>query len=293
MLVKTQIQRILSGWAMVLPALAFYAVFSLYPIIGGIALSFYRWDGAGPKTFVGFRNYLYALRDGIVSVAFWNNTMYTLGILLGGVFIGLLLAVTLTRGFRGRNVYKTTFFVPRILTQVVVAMVWGWIFNPFFGPLQFIGKNLGVPLFTRGWLGDPQLALPALMIAGSWTYFGFCMVIFLAGLANVDLTLFDAAKIDGANNWQIFFFVTVPQLRPIITMVVLYTIIDSFKVFDLVYLLTKGGPGNATQIVSTYIYQKAFSEAQVGYGASIAVILTAFLVVLSAGYIKIRERGEA
>ncbi len=278
---------------MVLPALAFYAVFSLYPIIGGIALSFYRWDGAGSKTFVGFGNYLYALRDAIVSVAFWNNAMYTLGILLGGVFIGLLLAVTLTRGFRGRNVYKTIFFVPRILTQVVVAMVWSWIFNPFFGPLQFIGKNLGVSLFTRGWLGDPQLALPALMIAGSWTYFGFCMVIFLAGLANVDLTLFDAAKIDGANNWQIFFFVTIPQLRPIITMVILYTIIDSFKVFDLVYLLTKGGPGNATQIVSTYIYQKAFSEAQVGYGASIAVVLTVFLVVLSAGYIKIRERGGA
>lgn len=277
---------------MVIPALIFYAVFSIYPIIGGIALSFYRWDGAGPKVSAGFGNYLFAFRDRIVAKAFWNNTLYTLGILLGGVFIGLLLAVSLTRNFRGRNVYKTTFFVPRILTQVVVAMVWSWIFNPFFGPLQFIGKVLRIPLFTKGWLGNPQLALPALIFAGSWTYFGFCMVIFLAGLANIDLTLFDAAKIDGANNWQIFFSITIPQLRPIITMVVLYTIIDSFKVFDLVYLLTKGGPGNATQIVSTYVYQKAFSEAQVGYGASIAVILTVFLVVLSAGYIKIGEKGE-
>lgn len=282
----------LTGWMMILPALSFYAIFGLYPIVGGIQLSFYQWDGAGEKTFIGLEYYLRVFQDRVVAIAFLNNVLYTFGILLGGLFIGLLLAVTLTRNFRGRNFYKSIFFMPRILSQVIVAIVWGWIFNPLFGPLKFLGKALGIDLFTRGWLGDPQLALPALMIAGSWTYFGFCMVIFLSGLSNVDVMLYDAAKIDGANSLQSFIYITIPQLRSVLTMIILYTVIDSFKVFDLVYIMTKGGPGNATQIMATYTYQKAFAESQVGYGAAIAVLLTIFLAALSITFIKIRERGD-
>lgn len=280
----------LTGYLMILPALFFYAVFILYPVVGSTILSFHKWDGAGAKLFVGVANYLQAFGDRIVWMSFRNNVVYTMGIILLGVFPGLILAVLLARKLAGRSAFQSIFFFPRLLTQVIVAIVWGWIFNPIFGLLNYSLRTVGLGFLAKGWLGDPQFALWAIIVAGAWTYFGFCMVIFLAGLQNTDPTLYDAARIDGANAFQTFLYVTIPQIRHVITMVVIYTVIDSFKVFDLVYILTQGGPGNSTQIMATYIYQKSFRENYFGYGASVAVLLTIFILVVSVLFLRYRER---
>lgn len=280
----------LTGYLMILPALLLYVVFVLYPIVGSTILSFHKWDGAGTKVFVSVANYLQAFGDRIVWMSFRNNVVYTMGIILLGVFPGLILAVLLARKLAGRTAFQSIFFFPRLLTQVIVAIVWGWIFNPIFGLLNYSLRTVGLGFLAKGWLGDPQFALWAVIGAGAWTYFGFCMVIFLAGLQNTDPTLYDAARIDGANTFQTFFYVTIPQIRHVITMVVIYTVIDSFKVFDLVYILTQGGPGNSTQIMATYIYQKSFRENYFGYGASVAVLLTIFILVVSVLFLCYRER---
>jgi len=281
----------LTGYIMILPALVLYGVFVTYPIVQSIILSFHRWDGAAKvKQFVGGANYLQALKDPVVSLALMNNVAWAVGHILLAVLPGLIIAVVLARKLPGRVTFQTIFFLPRLFPMVVVSIVWVWIYNPVFGLINNTLRAAGLGSFTRGWLGDSQFALWATIIAGSWTYFGFCMVLFLAALQNVDQTLYDAARIDGANAVQIFIHVTVPQIRPVITLVIAYTVIDVFKVFDLIYIMTRGGPGNKTQLLATYTYRRAFRENYVGYGACIAVLLTILVLAISVVFIHYRER---
>jgi len=279
------------GYLLLLPALVLYGIFVLYPVVDSVVLSFYKWDGAGPRIFVSLANYIQAFKDRVVWISFRNNVIYTAGIIAFGVFPGLILATLLAGKIVGRTVFEAIFFFPRLLTQVIVAIVWSWIFNPVFGLLNQVLRTVGLGFLAKGWLGEPRFALPAVIVAGAWTYFGFCMVIFLAALQNTDPTLYDAARIDGANAVQIFINVTLPQIKYVVAMVIVYTVIDSFKVFDLVYLLTQGGPGHATQIMATYIYRKSFAEYFFGYGASIAVLLTCFILAISVLYLRYQERG--
>ncbi|MGQ9622987.1 MAG: carbohydrate ABC transporter permease [Candidatus Caldatribacteriaceae bacterium] len=280
-----------AGYLLILPALVIYGIFVLYPVVDSAILSFYKWDGAGAKVFVSLANYIQAFKDRVVWISFKNNAIYTAGIIALGVFPGLILATLIAGKISGRTMFEAIFFFPRLLTQVIVAIVWSWIFNPVFGLLNEALRALGLGFLARGWLGEPRFALLAIIVAGAWTYFGFCMVIFLAALQNTDPTLYDAALIDGANAIQIFINVTLPQIKYVVAMVIVYTIIDSFKVFDLVYLLTQGGPGNATQIMATYIYRKSFAEYFFGYGSSVAILLTCFILAISVLYLRYQERG--
>jgi len=172
-----------------------------------------------------------------------------------------------------------------------VAVVWSWIYNPRFGLVDRFLRAVGLEKFAIGWLGDPQWAMWAVIVAGGWTYFGFCMVIFMAALQNTDPFLYDAALIDGANSFQIFAHVTIPQIQHVLTMVVVFTLIDSFKVFDIIYLMTSGGPGDKTQIMATYIYREAFRHNHYGYGAAVSILLTVFILAVSVIILRIRERS--
>ena len=174
--------------------------------------------------------------------------------------------------------------------MVIVSVIWSWIYNPHFGLLNKIIQGIGFKDFALGWLGHPQFALWAVIWAGGWTYFGFCMVIFLAALQNTDPFLYDAALIDGANSVQIFLYVTIPQIAHVLTMVLVYTVIDSFKVFDIIYIMTRGGPGNKTQIMATYLYQESFRHNYFGYGATISVLLTIFVLAVSVLFQYSREK---
>ena len=275
---------------MVLPAALIYAVFLLYPIIETVLLSLNEWMGIGPKRFVGLRNYIAAFHDNLVFKSFLNNIIYTIGVIILGVLVGLIVAVLLARKLRGRVLFETIFFLPRLLAMVVVAVVWGWIFNPHIGLTVRIFNAIGMKSLAVGWLGTFQLAMFAIVIAGSWTYFGFCMIIFMAALQSTDESLSEAALIDGANQFQIFYKITLPQISNAITLVIMVSVIDSFKLFDLIWVMTQGGPGDATHILATHLYREAFRHNHFGYAATIAVLLTILVLGFSLVFQQLREK---
>ena len=281
-----------AGLAMVSPAMVLFSIFGLWPILQSLWISLHEWEGIGPMKWVGLANFVRMPSDRIVSLAFVNNVLYSIGIVLVAVVPGLVIAVLLASTTRGRTLFQAIFFLPRLFTQVIVALVWSWLFNPVFGLVNLGFKAIGLPSFAIGWLGDPTWALFAVIVAAGWTYYGFCMVIFLAALQNTDPFLRDAALIDGASELRIFFSVVLPQIRDTVTMVVVYTMIDSFKVFDIIYLMTRGGPGDSTQIISTYMYREAFRHNHFGYAAAISLVLTLFVLGVSLFIIRAREKGE-
>jgi raffinose/stachyose/melibiose transport system permease protein len=277
----------------ILPGFLIYTGLIIYSFIRTISMSLYQGWGTPVTTFVGFGNY----RDLFADPAFWNS--FRNNVIWAGIAVvfpmtfGLVLAVILAQSkLIGRTFFRAVLFLPQILTPVIVATVWGWMYNPVFGSInQFLGV-IGLESLARGWLGDHAWALPALGIAYSWAYYGFCMVVFVAALQGVDVTLYDAAKVDGANALQQFRYVTVPTIRFAITTVLLFTLIESFKIFDIVFVATHGGPGYSTWVLSYYLYDYTWNQRLVGHGLASAVVQTMFVALLSATFLWYRHRSE-
>ncbi|MFZ0544472.1 MAG: sugar ABC transporter permease [Candidatus Promineifilaceae bacterium] len=279
----------LTAYVYVLPALIIYGVFFLYPAFRLILLSLQKWDGLKEPTFVGLGNYDALLHDPVFWKAFLNNSAWMLAAVIIPVFFGLMLAILLSRSpLHGRTLFRTIYFLPQVISSVVVAIIWNWIYNPSYGALNELLGFLGLESLQKGWLGDSGLALPAVFIAWSWVHYGFTMVIFIAALQSIDEVYFDAAKVDGANRWQQFRHVLVPFISAPLSTVVLVTAISSFQVFDLVFIMTSGGPANATMVLPVFMLDNAFKFNKVGYGASIAVTLGLFIIVMSILFLRAR-----
>ena len=278
----------------ILPALIFYCHFVMYPLINTLYLSLCEWTGVGAnKIFVGFRNYQTLVKDPLIWQALSHNIVWILVTVFVPTVLALILAVLLTTPkLRGMAIFRVTYFMPSVVSLVAVSVVWKWIFNQSYGTLNQVLKAVGLGFLRTSWLGNPNTALGALLTAGSWTHYGFCMVIFLAALQGMDGSLFEAAMIDGANSVQRFFYVTIPLLKNTITLIVLNSLIGSFKVFDLVWIMTQGGPYHSTEVMSTYLYNQAFFMNNVGKGAASAMMLTVIIAICSAVYFKASERGE-
>ncbi len=278
----------------ILPALIFYCYFVMYPLINTLYLSLCEWTGVGAnKIFVGFRNYQTLVKDPLIWQALSHNIVWILVTVFVPTVLALILAVLLTTPkLRGMAIFRVTYFMPSVVSLVAVSVVWKWIFNQSYGTLNQVLKAVGLGFLRTSWLGNPNTALGALLTAGSWTHYGFCMVIFLAALQGMDGSLFEAAMIDGANSVQRFFYVTIPLLKNTITLIVLNSLIGSFKVFDLVWIMTQGGPYHSTEVMSTYLYNQAFFMNNVGKGAASAMMLTVIIAICSAVYFKAPERGE-
>jgi len=288
-----KLRKSLVAYLFLLPALLVYCTFVLYPIIDNFALSLTNWQGGtDPKTFIGLENYLHALRDPMVLLSLQNNLVWIVGVTIGVVGLALLSAMLLWTTDKGRLLFRTVFFMPAILSLVVTGIIWNWIYNPVFGILNKIFESIGLSGLSRGWLGDSETALFSVIVTKIWQGFGWSMVLFLAGLMSIDMDLLDAAKIDGANAWQRFRFVTLPQIRHVTTVVTLIAIIAGFKVFDIIFVMTQGGPGNKTLVMSIYIYRQAFKYDAPGYAAAVSIILAAIILSISVIYIRLRERGE-
>ena len=223
-----------------------------------------------------------------------HNLVWVIIGTISPLVIGLLLAVLLSNEkVKGRTVFRTIYFMPVILSPVVVGLIWGWVYNPIFGMLNRVLDIIGLGSYSRGWLGDPNLALFMVLIAAIWSYFGFCLVILVAGMQNIDTELYDAANMDGANSWQQFMNVTIPQLSSVLTMIVAYTMIGGFNVFDIVYIMTGGGPANSTELIATYTYKQSFQLNSVGYGATLSMVMTFLSLVASFLFLKMREKSES
>jgi multiple sugar transport system permease protein/raffinose/stachyose/melibiose transport system permease protein len=281
------------GLFFVLPSLVIYVIFFLYPFFSSIYLSLTDWDGVQPvMNFVGLENYQRMLNDPLVWRSLAHNVIWVIIGTASPVIIGLLLAMLLWGRIRGRLLFRTLYFMPVVLSSVVIGIIWGWIYNPIFGILNRALKAIGLDALARGWLGDPDVALYAVLVAAIWGYTGFCVVIFISGLQNVDMDLIDAATVDGANAWRRFFHVIIPQLRHVLTMVIAYTLIGGFSVFDIVWIMTKGGPANATEVIATYTYFKSFKQFDISYGAALSMLMTILALVATLIFMRIRERGQ-
>ena len=273
------------------PGLAIYLVFMLYPFLNTIYLSFTDWNGATvTKDFVGLSNYARMVGDAAVLKAFLNTVIWVIIGTISPVVIGLFLALLLWSGTRGSLIFQTIYFLPFILPLVVVAIVWQWIFHPLFGPLNKMLDSVGLEQLSRGWLGDPHTALYAVLISAIPGATGLVVVILFAALQNVDVSQVEAAMIDGANWFQRAWYVVIPQLAPVITMVTAITLIGGFAVFDNVFVMTGGGPGHASEVLATYTYQVAFQQNQAGYGSALAVLITVLSLVSAIVFVRLRER---
>ena len=283
--------RYATGYLFLLPAVVLYATFKLYPFVNSIYLSFTDWDGAQPvKAFIGLANFARMFRDPLVWLSLSHNVAWILIGATAPVAISLILAVMVSRGTRGFMVFRTIYFMPQVLAMVVMGIIWSWVYDPMFGVLNRLLRVVGLGALARGWLGVPHLAYFAVQAAAIWRAIGFSFVIFVAALQNVDRDLLDAAEVDGANALQSFLNVTIPQISHVLTMVMAVRLVYGFNVFDIVYSMTNGGPANATEVIATYVFRKAFRENDVAYGAALSLMMTVLSLVASLLLIRARER---
>jgi ABC-type sugar transport system permease subunit len=287
-------RRYRAGIFFVLPALILYLLFMVYPFFRSIYFSLTNWNGVtAVKEWVGLANYRELIGDGLFWLSLQHTIIWVVVGTIAPIVFGMLLALLLWRRPKGFTLFRTIFFMPQVLSTVVIGIVWSWIYNPIFGILNEALDAVGLEDLSRGWLGDPDVALYAVLVAAIWATIGFVFVILLAGLQNVSKDLLEAATIDGANVWQRFWNVTVPQLAGVINVVIAFLLIGGFSVFDIVFVMTGGGPANATDVLATFTYKEAFTQNNVGYASAIAVVITVISLIASVTFIRLRERQEA
>ncbi len=273
-----------AGWVFILPVLVGTLIFIIIPVICSFGLSFAKWDLLNPIQFVGLANYREIFSEALFYKILLNTIVFALSTSVLGVIIPLVLACILNSKVRGSEFYKTAYFLPFITPMIVIGVVWEWIFDPNIGLLNHV-LHLHI-----NWLYDTHFAMPALIIVSVWKLIGYNMVIFLSSLAGISQSMFEAAKIDGANELQTFKNVTVPLLSPTIFFVVIITAISSFQVFDLIYLMTQGGPLNSTNVLVYAIYQNAFEYFNVGKASAIAYVLFVIILVLTLVQWNLRKK---
>jgi raffinose/stachyose/melibiose transport system permease protein len=274
------------------PAFVMYAAFNLVPLVQGINLSFYDWDGLTPATWVGLDNYRAFFTDPAIRSSYLHVLVLIVFYAFVPIIIGLFLAASLSRmRIRGLTGFRTLLFLPTVLTDVVVAVAWVWIYDPE-GPLNQVLRAVGLGGFARAWLGDFTWALPAVGVFGSWGGFGFCMILFLAGIMKIPVSLYEAARVDGANAVREFFSVTLPGLRHELTFVLVLSVIGALGTFDEIYVMTSGGPGTATSVPAFQIYTRAFLTNQVGLAAGMGITLMLIVFAVAFGITRILERDE-
>lgn len=279
---------------LLVPALAIYAVFALYPMLNVVILSFQKWNGLDPqRQFVGLANYSAIFtKDPVFWVAFRNTVIWTLMSLIFPPMIGLLLALSLNQKIFGRNGLRAIFYLPVIIAPIAVATMWKWMYDPFFGLFSQLLTSWGMQGWINDWLGNRDIALYSVFVAYLWQTVGFSMVLFLAGLQNVSQTLVEAARIDGAGRWKVFKHVTLPALRPTITIVLVLSVISSLKAFDIVYGLTGGGPAQSTQMLALWAFTQAMQIFDFGRGAAISVVLLLITMAVVIPYLKWTQKHE-
>ncbi|KNX37028.1 carbohydrate ABC transporter permease [Luteipulveratus halotolerans] len=281
------------GWLYAAPALLVYGAFLLYPLIRAAQISLYDWDGLTVGTWAGLDNYRQVAQDDGLRSAFGHALV--LMVFFAGVplVLGLALAAVLNRAkVRGLAFFRTVVFLPQVIAMVVVAVAWRRIYAPD-GSLNDLLSAVGLGDLGRAWLGDYALALPAVGLIGTWFETGLVTVLMLAGMGRVDRQLYEAARLDGAGPVREFFAITLPAVRGEISVALTLTVIAALKTFDLVYVTTKGGPGNETSVPSYEVYHQAFEVGAVGLACAIGVTLTVVIFAISFVITRLVERGDA
>jgi multiple sugar transport system permease protein len=261
-----------------LPYLLIFSIFRFIPSVGGLVVSFFKWSLGGDPKFTGIDNYVNLAQDGSFYTSIRNTLAFFVLTVPVLVVASLLLAMLLNQKLAGRRVMRTISIIPYVLIPSIVGIMWNWMFDNNFGLLNYYIKKLGgSPVF---WLTDERFALIAVSIVVVWTYIGYDMILFLAGLQGIPKETYEAAEVDGASTFQVFWHITLPLLKPVTMMVSTLTLVNVVQLFDQIYVMTNGGPGTSTLTMVQYMYTSAFTNYELGYGSAIEVVILVLLMVL-------------
>ena len=281
---KIKIKKNIFSYSLIIPSLLGCLLFIFIPSIISFLLSFCDWNLLNNIKVIGFSNYFELIEDKEFWIIFNNTIIYAITVTIFGTIIPLILASIINEKIIGKNFFKTAYFLPFITPMIVIAMIWQWIFDPNIGLINLLLK------VHLNWLYDSKLAMIALIIVSVWKLIGYNMIIFLSGFSSINSQIYEAAAIDGANKTKVFFQITIPLLSPTIFFVIIITTISSFQVFDLIYLMTQGGPENSTNVLVYWLYKNAFEFFNIGRASAIAYVLFLFILTLTVIQWKLKKK---
>lgn len=288
---KLKRKNTLIAWSFIAPNFIGFLIFTLVPVVFSLILAFMKWDSFSTPEFVGLQNFTRMLSDDTFWLSLKNTFLYTIGVVPLTLVCSLGLAILLNQKIKGVKFFRTAFFFPYVTSLVAIAVVWSMLFHPTMGPInQFLRVVIENP---PGWLSSSDWALTAIIIVSVWRGMGYYMILYLAGLQGISKELYEAAAMDGANKWKQFIHITVPALRPTTFFVTIMLVINCFKIFDLVQVMTDGGPGRATNVLVYQVYSEAFVKFNFGYASAIAMVLFVIVLVMTVIQFKwnqIREK---
>jgi multiple sugar transport system permease protein len=287
---KLRRKNTLTAWSFIAPNFIGFAIFTLIPVIFSFILAFMQWDSFSAPKFVGIDNFTKMIHDDTFWISLKNTLYYTIGVVPLTLICSLFLAILLNKKIRGMKFFRTAFFFPYVTSLVAIAVVWNMLFHPTMGPInQVLRLIISNP---PGWTSSSDWALFAIVIVSVWRGMGYYMILYLAGLQSVPKELYEAASMDGAGKVRQFWNVTLPSLRPTTFFVTIMLVINCFKVFDLIQVMTDGGPGRATNVLVYEIYNEAFKKFNFGYASAIALVLFVIVIVVTVVQFKWNQRME-
>ncbi|MDR1106971.1 MAG: sugar ABC transporter permease [Treponema sp.] len=273
------------------PAAVIYVSVVVFPVFYSLVVSLFKWNGIAKMEFIGIGNFTSLFGDPVFHKAISNNLKWIILSLFATMTISLGFAVILNKQFRGRTFFRGYFYFPAVIAPIAVAIIWRWIYNPSFGFINQFLKYLHIN-FRQTWISDPAASIYAIFGASVWQGMGGPMLFFLAGLQTVPEEVLEAATIDGASNPKRFFLITIPMMKETFVIVIANLVVGAMKVFDIVMGLTAGGPNNATQMMSFYMYSQTFRYHNVGYGTAIAVLMVIFMMIVIVPYVSFTARKD-
>ena len=281
LLKKKRSRELLLIYLFLLPAFAVFMLYRIIPLGWNLVLSFQEWKAIGPNPWIGLSNYTKMFKDEV----FWKSLSNTIIYFIVGspvaIILAIFIAISVNQPLKGRNVYRALIFIPYPITPIAIGIIWQWLYNERFGLINYILRSIGIVDEGIPFLQSFRWALPSVILTSIWQVVGFFFILVLTGLQSIPSELYEAAIIDGASARNRFFRITLPLIRSTIFICFIVGIINSFTLFDLIYVMTGGGPGHSTEILITYIYKNAFSFGKMGYAASITVILFLFLLIIT------------
>jgi len=290
-----KLKRILTPYLLLLPAVVIMLIFVYIPVVQNIYSSLFRWSSIDPTMkFVGVQNYIRIFSDEIVSKSLRNNVLYALISVVFQVFFALILAAILESKIlrRWETFFRTTLFLPSVLAVSVVGITWQLIFSPNTGLINQVLYAIGLDNLAHAWLGEESTAIFAIIGVSQWQWVGYCMILYIVAIQAIPKDMYEAAKIDGASGIQQFFRITIPMVRETILVLTTVTVIGGFKVFDIVWVMTAGGPNNASNTLGGYLYRVGFRNDEMGYASALATLLFVITLILTVVQLRVGRTGE-
>lgn len=287
---RSKLRKRWAAISFILPALILHGIVVFGPSVASISFAFTKWSGIGSPVYIGLQNFIAIFtQDRVFRLALTNNIKWIIMFVPVSLLLGLVAALLIRNVTRGK-VFRILLFLPPTIATVVVVRIWQSIYHPFAG-INNVLEKFELNFMTQLWLGDPNVVMYSIATAGIWQYWGLVMVIFLSGLQQIDYTLYEAARIDGANKYQLFRHITLPLLRPTLVFIFVLTLIWSWGVFDIIYVMTQAGPGHASEVITTWIYTKAFYTFEAGYACALASTLVVFASTAVVLFVYLRRKG--